>query len=513
MTTILSTKEHKRKQVLLHDPTSFKETGNSAPRRKRVAAYARVSTELDSQQNSYEAQIDYYTTYIQNKPEWEFVRVYADEGITGTSYKRRDGFNQMIVDAENGKIDLILTKSISRFARNTVDALTVTRQLKADNIEVFFEKENISSMDAQAELIFTIMSSIAQEESRSISQNVRWGLLRSMEAGKISLPWKSFLGFEKGPDGLPQIVEEEAEIIRKIYRDYLDGKTLQGIARSLISNNIKTACGKERWTAEAVRHILTNEKYKGDAILQKTYTVDFLSKEVRVNNGERKQWYIRDSHDAIVTPEAYKLVQAELKRRGGSRGRYFDSPFTGNLYCGVCGNFCGHHTRYIAAKTIDERTGATFYERAGHGKSVWICNHSNKHGDAEEMKAVVPCQGCGGMHKGVCGASGVCKTPMVEDKKIRKAFLVAVNRVLCGYAINWQELEREILNATDTQATNAEQKIHDLLLSLLKEHKIITRFDEHAWHTLVDYAEITANDSLIFHFRDGRKEEVSLKEI
>ena len=160
---------------------------------------------------SNEAQIDYYTTYIQNKPEWEFIKVYADEGITGTSYKRRDGFNQMIEDAKNGKIDLILTKSISRFARNTVDALTVTRQLKAANIEVYFEKENISSMDAQAELIFTIMSSIAQEESRSISQNVRWGLQRSMEAGKVTLPWKSFLGFERGENGLPQIVEEEAE--------------------------------------------------------------------------------------------------------------------------------------------------------------------------------------------------------------------------------------------------------------------------------------------------------------
>ena len=164
------------------------------------------------------------------------------------------------------------------------------------------------------------MSSIAQEESRSISQNVRWGLQRSMEAGKVTLPWKSFLGFERGENGLPQIVEEEAEIIRSIYRNYLDGMTLQGIARLLIKRGIKTPCGKTKWTAEGVRHILTNEKYKGDAILQKTYTVDFLSKEVRVNNGERKQWYIHDSHDAIVTPETFKLVQAELKRRGGSHG-------------------------------------------------------------------------------------------------------------------------------------------------------------------------------------------------
>lgn len=513
MTTFSPTKEHKRKQVLLHDPTSPEETNNSIPRKKRVAAYARVSTELDSQQNSYEAQIEYYTTYIQNKPEWEFVRVYADEGITGTSYKRRDGFNQMIDDAINGKIDLILTKSISRFARNTVDALTITRQLKSDNIEVFFEKENISSMDAQAELIFTIMSSIAQEESRSISQNVRWGLLRSMEAGKIFLPWGSFLGFEKGPDGLPRIVEEEAEIVRRIYRDYLNGGTLQGIARSLIQDGVKTPCGKERWTAEAVRHILTNEKYKGDAILQKTYTVDFLSKEVRVNNGERKQWYIRDSHDAIVTPETYRLVQTELKRRGGSRGRYFESPFTGNLYCGVCGNFYGHHTRYPVAKLVDEKTGTVLYERAGRGKSVWICNHNNKSGDKEEMKARIPCKACGGLHKGVCGDSGVCKTPMVEDGKIRKAFIVAANRVLSNCAIDWAELERELLATADVPTAERERKVHDLLCRLLDERNIVTRFDEHIWHTLVEYAEVMASGNLIFHFRDGRKEEVSLSEI
>ena len=197
MSTTILTKEHKRQQVILHDPVVAAKTNFSTIRRKRVAAYARVSTELDSQQNSYETQIDYYTNYIQNHPDWEFVQVYADEGVTGTSYKRRDGFNRMVEDAMLGKIDLILTKSISRFARNTVDALTITRQLKSENIEVYFEKENISSMDAQAELIFTIMSSIAQEESRSISQNVRWGLLRSMEAGKITLPWKSFLGFTK----------------------------------------------------------------------------------------------------------------------------------------------------------------------------------------------------------------------------------------------------------------------------------------------------------------------------
>lgn len=492
------TKEHKRKQVLLHDPTTDKKEHFKLGHRKRVAAYARVSTELDSQQNSYEAQIDYYTTYIQNKPEWEFIKVYADEGITGTSYKRRDGFNQMIEDAKNGKIDLILTKSISRFARNTVDALTVTRQLKAANIEVYFEKENISSMDAQAELIFTIMSSIAQEESRSISQNVRWGLQRSMEAGKVTLPWKSFLGFERGENGLPQIVEEEAEIIRSIYRNYLDGMTLQGIARLLIKRGIKTPCGKTKWTAEGVRHILTNEKYKGDAILQKTYTVDFLSKEVRVNNGERKQWYIHDSHDAIVTPETFKLVQAELKRRGGSHGRHFDSPFTGNLFCGVCGAFCVHHTVYRARQVVDERTGeVVIHEPVGSGKSMWVCNYSNKHGKDSEMSRSRICCGCGRLHKGVCGTSSACGVPMMGDNKIRKAFIIAVNQIF----------EEHIFDQTKFMRNFPECK--QLVCDDIKIK--LSKFDEHTWHTLVEYAKIMPDEKIVFHFRDGREKEIDLR--
>lgn len=277
--TSQTAKEHKRQMITIFDPEQPKSsTAQNRLGCKRVAAYARVSTELDSQQNSYEAQIDYYTTHIQSRPDWEFVAVYSDEGITGTSYKKRDGFNRMVRDAMDGKIDLILTKSISRFARNTVDALTITRQLKSAGIEVFFEKENISSMDSQAELVFTIMSSIAQEESRSISENVRWGLKRSMEAGKVSLPWKHFLGFERGPDGLPKIVESEAAIVRIIYHNYLDGATLQGIAKSLTKQGIKAPCGGQKWSPETIRNILTNEKYMGDAILQKTYTVDFLSK-------------------------------------------------------------------------------------------------------------------------------------------------------------------------------------------------------------------------------------------
>ena len=204
----------------------------SVTHKKKVAAYARVSTEQDEQQSSYEAQVDFYTRYIQSNPNWEFVAVFSDEGITGTNTRKRDGFNLMIQKAMNGEIDLILTKSISRFARNTVDTLQTVRKLKAAGVEVIFEKENLHTLDPKSEVMLTIMSSLAQEESRSISENVRWGKQKSMRDGKVSLAYSRFLGYKKGPDGRPEIVEEEAVIVRDIYNYFLSGKTSMRLLRS-----------------------------------------------------------------------------------------------------------------------------------------------------------------------------------------------------------------------------------------------------------------------------------------
>lgn len=532
---------HKRQTTVVFDPEKAekRDFNITAMRKKRVAAYARVSTEQDAQQNSYAAQIEYYRGYIQSKPEWEYAGVYADEGVTGTSYKKRDGFNRMIEDAENGKIDLILTKSISRFARNTVDSLTVTRKLKAAGVEVYFEKENISSMDVQAELLFTIMSSIAQEESRSISENVRWGHRRSMEAGKVSLPWSHFLGYKKGANGLPEIIEEEAVIIREMYRRFLNGETLKGIADSLTNQGIKTPTGKDIWSIETVRHILTNEKYKGDAKLQKTYTVDFLTKEVRVNNGERKQWYIHDSHDAIVSPETFELVQKELIRRTGRHGRFYDSPFTSKIKCGDCGAYYGHRV---------------WHSNEPCRRNICLCNDKYENGTK-------------------------CRPPRITDEEIMQTFLIAVNRfpkdraAYCdGYereflpligdtagleekiAILTEELndetaeiERMVLeNAQkaqdqasykekfDTLKKGIEQKkaliqgIEQRIASTMTKREnarifleglrstesgtILTRFDIRLWHSLVEYATVMPNKTIIFHFRNGNEETVKLEE-
>lgn len=213
--------------------------------KRRVAAYARVSTDSDEQFTSYEAQIDYYTRYITKRDDWEFVKVYTDEGITGTSTKHRDGFNLMVKDALDGKIDLIITKSVSRFARNTVDSLTTVRKLKDAGVEVYFEKENIYTFDSKGELLITIMSSLAQEESRSISENVTWGQRKRFADGKVTMPYKNFLGYDKGKDGKPVINEKEAEIVRLIYRLFLQGKTASGICKHLDGLGIPTPTGRK----------------------------------------------------------------------------------------------------------------------------------------------------------------------------------------------------------------------------------------------------------------------------
>lgn len=294
--------------------------GSKTPRR-RVAAYARVSTEKDEQFSSYEAQIDYYRKLIKSRPDWKLVRIYTDEGITGTNVKQRTGFKRMVKCALAGKIDLIVTKSVSRFARNTVDSLVTIRKLKEAGCEVFFEKENIYTMDSKGELLITIMSSIAQEESRSISENVTWGIRRRMAKGLVTVPFSHFLGYGRGPDGDLIIEEEGAATVRRIYERFLRGDTPYMIAKELTQDGVPTPAGKALWYASTVTSILQNEKYKGDALLQKTYVADFLTKEKRINKGERTQYFISGHHEAIISPAVFDRVQQEMKRRGPKRFR------------------------------------------------------------------------------------------------------------------------------------------------------------------------------------------------
>lgn len=335
-----------------------------AQTRRKVAGYARVSTDSDEQYTSYEAQVDYYTQYIQANPEWEFVKVYTDEGISGTNTKKRDGFNEMVADALAGRVDLIVTKSVSRFARNTVDSLTTIRTLKAHGTEVYFEKENIWTFDSKGELLLTIMSSLAQEESRSISENITWGKRKQFADGKVSLPYKQFLGYRKGANGLPEIVPEEAEIVRLIYRMFMVGKSQTYIAKYLTENGIPTPGGKKNWQSSTIESILTNEKYKGDARLQKKFTTDYLTKTMKVNEGEVPQYYVENSHPAIIDARAWDMVQGELRRRKESTHRNLSqSPFSGRVFCGDCGEAYGPKV---------------WHSNSQYRRVIWQCNYKFK---------------------------------------------------------------------------------------------------------------------------------------
>ena len=360
-------------------------------RKRRVAGYARVSTDSDEQFASYEAQVDYYTQFIQSNPEWEFVEVYTDEGISGTNTKHRDGFNRMIQDALDGKIDLIVTKSVSRFARNTVDSLVTIRKLKEHGVECYFEKEGIYTFDGKGELLITIMSSLAQEESRSISENITWGQRKSFSDGKVHLAYKNFLGYEKGEDGRPAIVEKEATVVRLIYRLFLEGKTQAGICKYLEDLGLRSPGGKEKWSKTTITSILTNEKYKGDALLQKTFTVDFLQKKMKANEGEVPQYYVENSHPAIIDPDEWALVQMEFSRRKALGNTYSGkSVLSAKLVCEDCGSFYGSKVWHSTDK---------------YRCTVWRCN--NKF--VKEHR---------------------CTTPTVDEETVRRAFIVAYNQLM-----------------------------------------------------------------------------------
>lgn len=338
-----------------------------------VAAYCRVSTRFEQQENSYEAQIAYYTRKIGMNKSWSCAGIYADEGKSATGTRFRDSFNDMIEDCYAGKIDLILTKSISRFARNTVDCLRIIRELKDRQIRILFEKENIDTMDNTGELLITILSSQAQEESRNLSENTRWGIIRKFEQGIVQVNHKKFLGYTKNADEKLIIVPEEATIVKRIFDLYLQGLGTYKIARALESEGIRTTTGKEKWHHETIYKMLQCEKYMGDAILQKTYTIDFLTKKKVMNNGYVKKYYVRNSHEAIITKEQFYLVQEEMKRRScaserSTRKRYSSAyPLSGLIICGKCS---GTYNRV----TWQNKSGKSF---------VWRCRERLKAGTVQ----------------------------------------------------------------------------------------------------------------------------------
>lgn len=417
--------------------------GEAAPKmntvipKKRVAAYCRVSTDTDEQATSYDEQISHYTERINNEPSWELAGIFTDDGISGTNTKKREGFNKMIEECMAGKIDLIITKSISRFARNTVDCLKYIRMLKEKGVEIHFEKENIRTFDSQGEIMITIMASLAQQESESLSKNVKMGLKFRYQRGKISINHNWFLGYTKDEEGNLIIVPEQAEVVKRIYREYLDGSSMDQIKAGLERDGVKNGAGRKKWGTTNIKQILTNEKYVGDAMLQKTVTIDTLNKTRVANDGREVQYYIEDHHEAIVSRAVFSRVQEEIKRRADMKNhkRTYSSKYGLSNVC-RCGN-----------------CGAALYRvhwYLGGRKVMWRCRNRMDNG------------------------ADACDLKSIDNKSIENAVVQAVNQMLREKSSVIDTVKENILKAVgnvgnhltatiDSRIKDLEQKVVELV--------------------------------------------------
>lgn len=352
-------------RVIIIPPKPELQQTAAVTKQLRVAAYCRVSTKEEEQASSYEAQCEYYTDKIMSNKEWTMAGIFADEGITGTSTKKRTEFLRMIRQCKQKKIDLILTKSIQRFARNTLDCINYTRILRQLGIGVLFEKENINSLPADSEFMITMYGAMAQSESESISGNIRRGRQMHAKVGTLKIPCHWLYGYKKDAGGKFCIIPEQAEVVREIYERYKNGASLRNLKDWLEENQIKTVLGTADWSISVIKGILTNEKYCGDVLLQKTFCTDVISKKIVKNVGQMAQYYMPDHHEAIVSREQYNAVKAEMARRSALRspskeavtGRScYTSKYalSDRLFCGECGTLYRRKTRNVKGNIYHE---------------------------------------------------------------------------------------------------------------------------------------------------------------
>jgi len=409
----------------------------------RVAAYCRVSTLQEQQETSYEAQVNYYTEKIKSNLNWKLAGIYADDGKSATSTKKRSNFQAMIDDCLAGKIDMVITKSISRFARNTVDSLMNIRKLKEKNIAVFFEKEGINTLEGSGELLITILSSQAQEESRNISENCHWGIVRKFENGKVIVNHSKFLGYTKDKEGNLVIVPEEAELVRRIFRLFLEGNSSYGIKRMLEADGILTVTGNTEWHATVIDKMLSNEKYMGDALMQKTYTVDFLTKKKVLNKGIVPKYYIEDNHEAIIPKELFNRVQEEKARRTAiyrPAARKRDAPVKGKysakyilsdiMVCAECGQ---PYRRQV-------------WTKYGIKKAVWRCDNRLKYGSKR------------------------CKySPTLKEDSLHEAIMTAINSVVEDQGEFVQAFRENVIRIIGNYSAQAEPTQYDEQIEQLQQ--------------------------------------------
>ena len=449
-------------------------------KRLKVAAYCRVSTDEEEQETSYEAQISYYTEKIKNNANWTLAGIFADEGISGTQAKKRPEFLRMIKLCRQRKIDLILTKSLSRFARNTVDSLNYIRELKSLNIAVYFEKENINTLTAESEMLTTIMSCFAQAESESISKNVAWGIRQSFKNGKVPIQYSKLLGYKKGEDGFPEIIPEEADIVREIFRSYLDGMSLRQIADSLNDRYVKTKHKQTTWQPEIVKSILVNEKYTGDALLQKTFITDCITKKSRKNNGELPMYLVKNHHEPIISRADFNRVQEEMARRSAKRqiadkltkteqGKYSAKYALSEIL--VCGE-CGAHYRRVT------------WTAKGFKEIKWRCISRIQYGKKK------------------------CHSPTVNEQELHKAIVSAINE-FCNVKDDVAKILREsiteVLDLNQNGSVQAAQQRIDELAHNIDELIKLATVPETAESAMSDIEKFSGEMKNLREFIENEK--------
>ncbi len=477
---MIATATQNNMRIVVIPAKSHEETGQ-AQRLLRVAAYCRVSTDQEEQESSYEAQIGYYTEKIKNNAEWTLAGIFADEGITGTQANKRPEFLKMIRLCRQGKIDIILTKSLSRFARNMVDSLKYIRDLKALGIAIVFEKENINTLETDTEMMLTIMSCFAQAESESISKNVSWGIRQSFKNGNVPMQYVRLLGYRKGRNDKPEIVPEEAEIVKEIYRLYLDGMSLNMIVDRLNEKGLTTKGSNSPYRKEVVQRILTNEKYTGDALLQKTYVTDCITKKTRKNNGELPMYLVKNHHEPIISHADFNRVQEEMARRSakriiadklskGEQGKYSAKYALSELL--ICGE-CGSHYRRVT------------WTAKGFKEIKWRCINRIQYG------------------KKKCHSS-----PTVDEQSLHKAIVSAINEfceVKDDVAKALRESITEVLDPNLNGSVQAAQQRIDELAHNIDELIKLATVPETAQSAMLDIEKFSEEMKTLREFIENEK--------
>ncbi len=450
-------------RVIIIPPKPELQQTTTVTKQLRVAAYCRVSTKEEEQASSYEAQCEYYTDKIMSNKEWTMAGIFADEGITGTSTKKRTEFLRMIRQCKQKKIDLILTKSIQRFARNTLDCINYTRILRQLGIGVLFEKENINSLPPDSEFMITMYGAMAQSESESISGNIRRGRQMHAKVGTLKIPCHWLYGYKKDADGKFCIIPEQAEVVREIYERYKDGASLRNLKDWLEENQIKTVLGTDDWSISVIKDILTNEKYCGDVLLQKTFCTDVISKKIVKNVGQMAQYYMPDHHEAIVSREQYNAVKAEMARRSALRspskeavtGRScYTSKYalSDRLFCGECGTLYRRKTRNVKGNIYHEWRCIS---RLEYGKKY--CHESPTLREIPLQSAILAAINSAMSNK----AALVDRIKNVVSLELlpvqgQTMSLADIERRLTQFDEQFQQLLAEAIDADDKEACNAQ---------------------------------------------------------